>query len=96
MACPDWIELLIDKEIQSSSGACIQKTILGRPSLLIGDLKQIDEVTWTSTEYVPPGCAGQAIINDFLHWDEFQPLHEQVLLWNLKGINPELIVFTGA
>ena len=68
-----WVDLIIDKEIQSASGANIQKTVLGRPNILVGDVTCSRGRIFSATEFVPPGCAGAAILNDFLQWDEFKP-----------------------
>ena len=84
-----WVDLIIDKEIQSASGANIQKTVLGRPNILVGDVTCSRGRIFSATEFVPPGCAGAAILNDFLQWDEFKPLQSVQLLWNIQGMKPK-------
>ena len=88
MGFPPWDELLIDREIQSSSGANVYKTLKGRPNLLVGNLNHTFDNFWKATEYVPPGCSGESIIRDFMTWDDCVPLSEISLLWNAKGVTP--------
>ena len=89
MVLTDFYELLIDKEIQSSTGANVCRTVLGRPNILVGDLNLAGGKVWDAIEFVPPGCAGEAIINDFLQWDQCKPTHEVKLLWNVNGCTPK-------
>ena len=88
MAVSAWMDLIFEKEIQGATGASLHNTVRGRPNILVGDLQPCQGQFWDATEYVPPGCAGEVIIKDFLKWDECVPIHDVKLHWKVNEVKP--------
>ena len=69
----------------SDLGAFIQ----GKANLLIGDIIPTDfDDVWNATHYRPTGTSSGAAIHDFLVWDDFQPMNQVKLLWDIKQTRP--------
>ena len=84
----EWEDLVKHYEIISSTGANIQKFVNGRPNVLVGNFQHVEANRWTALEYVPTEMSSEAVIADFMHWDDCKPCGTISLIWDVKHVKP--------